>query len=93
VRETNRLSDRSVATWVGVLFIVGTACGALSIVVTKPILTAPDYLARMSQGRPQMVLGSLLGAFRGKCVFAWVSHGAVGRAGDRDGALADCQGV
>jgi hypothetical protein len=45
---------------VGVLFIVGTVCGALSIVVTKPILTAPDYLARISQGRPQMVLGSLL---------------------------------
>lgn len=58
--EANRLSDRSIATWVGVLFIVGTVCGALSIVVTKPILTAPDYLARISQGRPQMVLGSLL---------------------------------
>lgn len=60
MNATEHLSDRSVATWMGVLYLVGTVCGALSMVVTNPILTAPDYLAHISHGRPQMVLGALL---------------------------------
>lgn len=54
------LSERSTATIIGVLFIVGTVSGALSIVATNSILSAPDYLARLATHQSQMAIGALL---------------------------------
>jgi len=54
------LTDRSIATIVGVLFIVGTVSGALTAVVTAPILSGSDFLAQVAAHRPEMVLASLL---------------------------------
>ncbi len=53
-------SDRRAATLIGVLFIIGTVAGALSLVVTDPLLGGPDYLARIAANPGQMVLGVLL---------------------------------
>jgi hypothetical protein len=54
------LSDRSIATIIGVLFIVGTVAGALSALVAAPILSGDDVLAQVAAHQPQMVLASLL---------------------------------
>ena len=43
---------------VGVLFIIGTVAGLLSLIVT-PILTAPDYLVKLSENKTRVVLGVL----------------------------------
>ena len=50
---------RTNATVVGMLFIIGTATGVLSVVFTHPIVTAPDYLAQVSAHQNQVVLGAL----------------------------------
>lgn len=55
-----RLSERNTATIIGVLFIIGTASGALSAAVTGSIIGAPDYLARVATHQSQMTLGALL---------------------------------
>jgi hypothetical protein len=60
VSTRRSLSDRSTATIVGVLFIIGTVAGALSFVITGPILSGADFLTRIAAHRPQMVLGTLL---------------------------------
>jgi hypothetical protein len=54
------LSERKTATIIGVLFIIGTVSGALSIVATDSILSAPDYLARIATHESQMAIGALL---------------------------------
>jgi hypothetical protein len=54
------LSDRSIATIVGVLFIMGTVAGVLSALVTAPIFGGNDVLAQVAAHQPQMVLASLL---------------------------------
>jgi hypothetical protein len=53
-------SERKAAMWIGALFIIGTVAGALSLVVTNPLLTAPDYVAQVAAHPGQMVLGTLL---------------------------------
>jgi hypothetical protein len=55
-----QLSDREIATIIGVLFIIGTVAGVLSYAVTGPILNAPDYLARVATHQSEMALGALL---------------------------------
>ena len=57
---TAGLSERKTATIIGVLFIIGTVMGVLSVVATNPILSAPDYLARIAAHPSQMALGALL---------------------------------
>jgi hypothetical protein len=54
------LSDRRTATIIGVLFIIGTAAGVLSALVTGPILGAHDYLAQVAAHPSQMAVGALL---------------------------------
>lgn len=44
---------------VGVLFIIGTAAGILSLIVT-PVLNAPDYLVKLSENKNTVILGVLL---------------------------------
>jgi len=53
-------TNRKTAIVVGVLFIIGTAAGALSGLVTGPVLGEPDYLARVSANESQMITGALL---------------------------------
>jgi hypothetical protein len=53
-------TDRKAATLIGVLFIVGTVAGALSMIVTEPVLGSPDYLAQVGAGRDRMIGGVLL---------------------------------
>ncbi len=57
---TAGLSERKTATIIGVLFIIGTVMGVLSVAATNPILSAPDYLARIAAHPSQMALGALL---------------------------------
>lgn len=53
-------SDRTTARIIGVLFIVGTAAGALSWLVMAPIVDAPGYLASIAAHQSQMATGALL---------------------------------
>ncbi len=52
--------NRKTAIIVGVLFIIGTAAGILSVAFTSPVLNAPDYLARISANESQIIIGALL---------------------------------
>jgi Domain of unknown function (DUF4386) len=54
------ISERNTARIVGVLYIIGTVSGALSVAVTHSILGASDYLARIATHRSQMAVGALL---------------------------------
>ena len=58
--SSNVISDRRAATTIGVLFIIGTVAGVLSIAVTNPILGAQDYLTQVAARQSQMVAGALL---------------------------------
>lgn len=58
--STHALSDRTTARIVGVLFIIGTAAGALSWLVMAPIMDAPGYLAGIATHQGQMAAGALL---------------------------------
>ncbi len=51
---------RKPAVLVGVLYIIGTLAGILSVVVTQPALAVPDYLAQISAHENQIVIGALL---------------------------------
>ena len=51
--------NRKIAIAVGMLYIVGTVAGVLSVITTNSILGASDYLAEISQHENQMALGAL----------------------------------
>jgi Domain of unknown function (DUF4386) len=52
-------AHRTIAIIVGVLFIIGTAAGVLSVVFTNSTFTAPDYLVQVSANSSRVVLGAL----------------------------------
>ena len=52
-------SSRKIAIIVGVLFIIGTVAGILSVVFTSSILYAPDYLVTVSANETQIKIGAL----------------------------------
>jgi hypothetical protein len=52
-------TNRKTAIIVGVLYIIGTVAGILSLVFTGPILESPDYLAQVSANPNQIVIGAL----------------------------------
>ncbi|MCL4487131.1 MAG: DUF4386 domain-containing protein [Chloroflexi bacterium] len=52
-------ASRKTAIVVGVLYIIGTVSGILSVVFTQSILTAPDYLRQVSGRENQMIIGLL----------------------------------
>jgi hypothetical protein len=52
-------SNKKTARIVGVLYIIGTVAGILSLVLTGPILEGPDYLTQVSTHPNQIVIGSL----------------------------------
>src|SRR5574337_16231 len=51
---------RKTAILVGVLYIIGTVTGVLSVIFTKSVLDAPDYLVKISASGNQIVTGALL---------------------------------
>lgn len=51
---------RTTAILVGVLFIIGTLAGVLSILFIKPIFDDPNYLVRVSTDGNPIIIGSLL---------------------------------
>jgi hypothetical protein len=53
-------TNRRTAIMVGILYIVGTVAGVLSVVVTQPILGDLDTLARIAANENQMIIGCLL---------------------------------
>lgn len=53
-------TDRTIATSVGVLFIIGTVAGILSVVVTSSLLDGPDYLAKVAANESRIIWGALL---------------------------------
>ena len=52
-------SNRKTARIVGVLFIIGTVAGILSVVFSGSILDAPDYLIKVSANESQVIIGAL----------------------------------
>ena len=60
IKETTRETGRKTAIIVGVLYIVGTVAGVLSLVFAGPILSGPDYLMKIFEHQNQIVIGSLL---------------------------------
>lgn len=53
-------SDRKAAIIVGVLYIIGTVAGVLSVIVSWGILDAPDYLNMVASNASQAKLTALL---------------------------------
>ena len=53
-------TSKRTARIVGVLFLVGTAAGLLSVVFTGSILDNPDYLIKISANGNQLIIGALL---------------------------------
>ncbi len=51
---------RKTAIIVGVLYIIGTVAGVLSVVVTGPLLGASDFLAKVAANPNQLTTGVLL---------------------------------
>jgi hypothetical protein len=52
-------TNRKTAIIVGVLYIIGTVAGILSLTFTAPILERPDFLTQVSANPNQIVLGAL----------------------------------
>ena len=52
-------TNRKTAIIVGVLYIIGTVAGILSVVFYGPILNGSDYLIKVSANENQIVLGAL----------------------------------
>ena len=52
-------NNRMTASIVGVLYIIGTVSGILSVVFTQSILTDPDYLKQFAVHENQIVIGLL----------------------------------
>jgi len=52
-------TNRKTAITVGVLYIIGTVAGILSLVFTGPVLESLDYLAQVSANPNQIVIGAL----------------------------------
>jgi len=52
-------SQRKTATIVGALYIIGTVSGVLSVVFTKSVLDAPDYLVKTAANGNQVITGAL----------------------------------
>jgi hypothetical protein len=48
-------ADRKTAIIVGVLFIIGTVAGILSVVFTGSTLSDPNYLIKVSENQNQIV--------------------------------------
>ena len=57
-KESPHGTNRKTASLVGVLFIIGTVMGVLSVVFVSPVLDGPGYLARVTAQPAPMILGA-----------------------------------
>ncbi len=53
-------TERKLAVWVGILFILGTVAGGTSFAITGPLLNAGDYLAVIAQHPNRMIAAACL---------------------------------
>jgi hypothetical protein len=51
---------KKTAVIVGILYIIGTVAGVLSVVVTQPVLGAPDVLSKIAADESPVLAGALL---------------------------------
>ena len=52
-------NNRKTAKVIGILFIIGTVAGILSVVFAGSILNAPDYLIKISANENKIIIGAL----------------------------------
>lgn len=52
-------SPKSTARWIGILYIIGTVSGVLSLVFTSPIRNAPDLFTYLPMHQNQLLLGAM----------------------------------
>jgi hypothetical protein len=60
VKRSPNNTHRKTAIIVGILFIIGTVAGVLSVVATGSILDSPDYLMKAAANGNRIIIGSLL---------------------------------
>ena len=60
IKEKEMDTNRKTAIIVGVLFIIGTVAGILSVVFAGSILNAPDFLIKISANENKIIIGALL---------------------------------
>lgn len=53
-------TSRKIGVIVGILFIIGTVAGILSVIFIQPIANAQDYLTAVTPNKNQVALGALL---------------------------------
>jgi hypothetical protein len=53
-------THRKIAIIVGILYILGTVTGVCSVLVTQPVLNAPDTLSKIAANETPMLAGALL---------------------------------
>lgn len=53
-------SERKIAILAGVLFIIATGAGMLSVVFLTPVLDTSDYLFKISANETQLIIGTFL---------------------------------
>jgi hypothetical protein len=53
-------NNRKIAVIVGVLYILGTVMGVMSVIFTGPILDDPNYLIKVSENQSQIVIAALM---------------------------------
>jgi hypothetical protein len=58
-KENQSGTYRQTAIIVGVLFIIGTVSGILSVFISDPLLEDPNYLIQISKNPNQLVLGAV----------------------------------
>ena len=59
IKGSQHGTDRKTAVIVGVLYIVGTAAGVLSLIFAGSILKDPDYLLKVSANESRIITGAL----------------------------------
>ena len=58
--ESGRSADRKAATWIGVLYIIGTVGLVLSVFITDAVLSGPAFLAQIAAQPNQLAIGAVL---------------------------------
>ena len=59
-QDITKDTNKKTARIVGILYIIGTAAGVMSVVLTQSLLNAPDLLGNVSTNQNQLIIGSLL---------------------------------
>jgi hypothetical protein len=59
-QDITKDTNKKTARIVGILYIIGTAAGVLSVVFTQSTLNAPDLLSKVSTNQNQLIIGALL---------------------------------